>query len=124
MSPKLPEPTTGTAGSTLERKHCSDGCWLWHGAFQDNRRIAKNAAGAAQSICDRWLAAEFSIQPTAAPFHIPPHEYICRLALESAEAKWQQQLQQQPGGCVFESLTLGWLNVLLRVSACNNMATG
>ncbi|WIA29249.1 hypothetical protein OEZ86_011757 [Tetradesmus obliquus] len=37
-----------------------------------------------------------------------------RHALESAEAKWQQQLQQQPGGCVFESFTLGWLNVLLR----------
>ena len=44
---------------------------------------------------------------------------IRRHALESAEAKWQQQLQQQPGGCVFESFTLGWLNVLLRVGACS-----
>jgi hypothetical protein len=41
--------------------------------------------------------------------------------VESAEAKWQQQLQQQPGGCVFESFTLGWLNVLLRVRAYSSI---
>jgi hypothetical protein len=33
MSPKLPEPTTGTVGPAFQQIHCSDGRWLWHGAF-------------------------------------------------------------------------------------------
>jgi hypothetical protein len=61
------------------------------------------------------MAGNASQPDLSKPCHTPPSNCVRRLALESAEAKWQQDLQQQPGGCVFESITLGWLNVLLRV---------